>query len=151
MLIPNNKHLEKKMLKAILAILLISVTHFSFAGQLSNSYEKCMKDKKTNQEWQNCTNQEVLLQEKLITKAWEDVKKYFKDNEEIIDSFDELLNEQRVWVKYKDAACEYYLAEAKDGRLVYGREGVVLHYGICKALVISDRVFYLQDLKKMMD
>ena len=47
-----------------------------------------------------------------------------------------LLSEQRLWIAYKDKSCAWWL----DGR---GREGQVIHYPLCRATVVEDRIALL--------
>ena len=51
-----------------------------------------------------------------------------------------LLQEQRAWIQFKDAACKYYASGE------FGREGQVLSFGACKGSIIADRVATLNVL-----
>ena len=53
------------------------------------------------------------------------------------------LEEQRLWVKWKDASCTFY----SDGQ-AFGREGQVLSYPACRAAVILQRTQFLEKFGK---
>ena len=51
-----------------------------------------------------------------------------------------LLTEQRLWIAYKDRSCQWWLNER-------GREGQVIHYPLCRAAVIENRIQILASLE----
>jgi uncharacterized protein YecT (DUF1311 family) len=56
-----------------------------------------------------------------------------------------LLREQRAWITYKDSACQFFTSDE------FGREGIVLHFGQCKAQIIADRVGALLSLVEFLE
>lgn len=113
------------------------------AAAPSPAFHKCINTHTTNLAWSQCSDQEISRQEQLLSQAWETTfatMKRFSPQAAAL-----LLQEQRAWVHYKDAACQYYASGA------FGREGQVLDYGACKAALISQRIDDLTDLAKDAD
>ncbi|MDO9204648.1 lysozyme inhibitor LprI family protein [Methylotenera sp.] len=129
-------------MKQISLIVFLLLTNNSYASDLSNEFDRCMKSAGTNRNFGTCTEKEMSYQEKMLTKAWSDISKEIKEIS--LNAYNELLTEQRLWIKYKDSACNYFLAE-NDGALAFGQEGTYLQYGSCKAGIIAERVKYLQN------
>lgn len=129
-------------MKQIVFLAFLLITNKSFANDLSAEFDKCMKSAVTNRDFGACTQNEIKHQEKKLSKAWVNISAEIK--EVSVKAYKELLNEQRLWIKYKDSACNYFLVE-EDKMYVFGHEGTSLHFGICKASVIAERVDYLKN------
>jgi uncharacterized protein YecT (DUF1311 family) len=103
----------------------------------STAFDDCMEKAKTNPDWDQCTSAEVERQEVRLAEAWKraygSMKKISPRGQKL------LLDEQRAWIRYKDATCLYYGSD-------FGRDGQVLHLGICKADAIATRVDELNRL-----
>jgi uncharacterized protein YecT (DUF1311 family) len=112
----------------------------AYGAELSKEYIKCISSTAANLEWHACSEQEIDRQEKLLTEVWKDT--YAAMKKVSVQSAQMLLNEQRAWLKFKDAACLFY--SSGD----FGREGQVLSFGACKAMIIAQRVEALRALMK---
>lgn len=110
---------------------------------VSEEYSKCLASTDTNADWSACATAELDRQEKQLTKAWDGAAAATKENS--AESFQRLLDEQRAWIRYKDAACRYF------SLVEFGRESQVLHFGICKARVIAHRVGELESLTEFLN
>jgi uncharacterized protein YecT (DUF1311 family) len=101
--------------------------------------------------WSKCGSEEIGRQEKQLASTWKAT--YAAMQRLVVDlsmppdlrggtqsPAQLLLEGQRAWIKYKDSACLFYTAPE------FGREGTVLHFGVCKASIIADRVAVLQIL-----
>ncbi|PPC94846.1 MAG: hypothetical protein CTY33_02870 [Methylotenera sp.] len=126
----------------ILMFLTLLFSMHANAELLSKQYSNCMEKGSTNSEWSTCATKEIAFQEKALNNAWSEVAKEMKTYSQ--NAFKSLLNEQRAWIKYKDEACQYYAATDDGGSPTFGREGTALHYGLCKATIIAERVNYLK-------
>lgn len=127
-------------MKKIALLVFLIFTSNSYASELSGEHDKCMKSAVTNKNFGTCNEIEINYQEKKLTKAWSDISTEIKETS--LNAYKELLSEQRLWIKYKESACNYFLAE-NNGLPAFGQEGIHLHYGSCKASIIADRVKYL--------
>lgn len=129
-------------MKKIVFIAFLLITNKSFANDLSIKFDKCMNSAITNMDFSTCNQNEINYQEKQLSKAWVNISAEIK--EVSVKAYKELLNEQRLWIKYKDSACNYFSVE-ENKMYVFGHEGTSLHYGSCKASVIAERVDYLKN------
>jgi uncharacterized protein YecT (DUF1311 family) len=112
------------------------------ADGVSDEYDECMKDKSTNFEWSQCGHDEIVRQEARLNIAWKKAFSCFSSidgGSEEAESKHKLLEAQRLWIKWKDSACDFY----ETG--FYGREGGVLSFPACKAAVISQRAKWLEN------
>ena len=113
------------------------------AAGLSQAYETCLNRENSNPAWAACGADEIARQEKRLNAAWSKKLGCF---DRTAEPWQKLLEEQRLWVKWKDAACRFYSASEKTGGAMYGREGQVLHGPVCLAGIISDRADFLEQL-----
>ena len=91
----------------------------------------------TNWEFAECTRAEIDREEARLNRAW---KALFPKIKEISkETADVFLNEQRKWIAWKDESCKFW-------QYGFGREGVVLHQGLCRAKVIRDRADWLEEM-----
>jgi len=51
-----------------------------------------------------------------------------------------LLDEQRAWIAFKDKSCGFWSTGA------FGREGQVIHFYVCRELVLEQRINFLNSL-----
>lgn len=115
------------------------------AGDLSPQYDKCIGANTANMAYANCGQDEVDRQDKRLNTAWNKVATCMSDNAAVKKS---LLDEQRLWIKWKEASCLFYDARDAQGLPVFGREGQVLSLPACRATVIAQRAKFLEDLAK---
>jgi uncharacterized protein YecT (DUF1311 family) len=107
-------------------------------------YDTCMEQAKTNLDFQDCGEKEVARLERLLGATWKTTFTGFTSdpsNKEMLESKQALLNEQRSWIKYKDASCLHWYSG-------HGREGQVLHFYTCLIGILQERILYLKDLQE---
>ncbi len=114
----------------------------SAAKAQSPDWKKCVDATKTNVEWAQCGKAEIKRQETRLNAAWKQAFACF-DGEAMAAAKQSFLEEQRLWVKWKDASCDFY----SDGQ-AFGREGQVLSYPACRAAVIQQRTQFLEKFGK---
>ena len=119
--------------------LLLSATA---ATAQSPEYQACTASKKANVDFAQCGDAEIKRQEARLNAAWKDAFACF-DGENMAAAKQSFLDEQRLWVKWKDASCNFY----SDGK-AFGREGQTLSYPTCRAAVIQQRTQFLQKFGK---
>jgi uncharacterized protein YecT (DUF1311 family) len=129
----------RRLIAVALAILAISI-NFSYSAELSKEYTECINSKTKDQEWNECSKQEMDRQEKSLAGAWTEA--YTTIKEVSARSAQLLLDEQRAWVKYKDTSCLFYASGD------FGREGQVLEFSACKAVIIAQRIDSLKVLTR---
>jgi uncharacterized protein YecT (DUF1311 family) len=114
----------------------------SQAGAQSPELQKCVAGAKANVEYSQCGEAEIKRQEARLNGAWRQAFACF-DDEAMAAAKQSFLEEQRLWVKWKDASCGFY----SDGQ-AFGREGQVLSYPACRAAVIQQRTQFLDKFGK---
>ena len=108
----------------------------------SPEYQACVAGKKANVDFGQCGDAEIKRQETRLNAAWKQAFACF-DGEAMAAAKQSFLEEQRLWVKWKDASCDFY----SDGQ-AFGREGQVLSYPACRAAVIQQRTRFLEKFGK---
>jgi uncharacterized protein YecT (DUF1311 family) len=103
------------------------------------AYDACMAASDgTNTAWSECGGALIQREEKRLNDIWKRVFPTLSPSTQ-----EALRTEQRAWVAFKDASCEYW-----TNREEYGREGQVLHFPSCRAAVIAERIRYLENVGK---
>lgn len=128
------------LITAIVSLACASLAPRLHAQQLSSDYRECMGTAVNNYDFGQCSGAEVKRQEALLTTAW--AKAYGEMKDYGAEARAALLTEQRAWIVFKDASCKFYITSDR----AFGREGSVIHFGTCRAQVISSRVTALNDL-----
>ncbi|HZT88914.1 MAG TPA: lysozyme inhibitor LprI family protein [Stellaceae bacterium] len=113
------------------------------AAEPSPAFTKCINTHTTNLAWSQCSDQEISRQEQRLSQAWKTTFAAMKHHSPKAAAL--LLQEQHAWVRYKNAACQYYASGT------FGEEGKALDYGACKAALITQRIDDLKDLAKDAD
>ena len=126
----------------LLATGLVLVLDAGRASAQSPEWQKCIDATKSNMEWAQCGEAEIKRQETRLNAAWKQAFACF-DGEAMAASKQSFLDEQRLWVKWKDASCNFYA----DGQ-AFGREGQVLSYPACRAGIIQQRTKFLEKFGK---
>jgi len=121
---------------------LVLVLGVGGARAQSPDWQKCIDATKSNMEWQQCGETELKRQEARLNAAWKQAFACF-EGEAMAAAKQSFLDEQRLWVKWKDASCNFY----GDGQ-AFGREGQVLSYPACRASVIQQRMRFLEKFGK---
>ena len=85
-----------------------------------------------------CYQAAIDEHEKMLTESWRFANNYLN---EYPDSKKELLEEQRLWIKWKDKACI-----VMTNQNIYGRWGTVRLYGECKVQLLMQRIEYLNNV-----
>lgn len=123
----------------------VSLTFLLWAGAAkgqSPEWQKCVAAATANLEYGQCGEAELKRQEARLNAAWKTAFACFV-GEAMAAAKQSFLEEQRLWVKWKDASCGFY----SDGQ-AFGREGQVLSYPACRATVIQQRTQFLEKFGK---
>jgi len=91
-----------KMKETIIILLLITTTLFS-SENYSKDYQPCLdKSGGVTLEMRICNGKELKFQDKLLNK-------YYKEAMQVLDKVHkkELKKVQRIWIKYRDAKCDF--------------------------------------------
>ena len=116
------------------ATLLALGAAFASPAHADPAYDRCIQQSDgTNQAWGACGGAWIDREDARLNATWKAVLPLLEGS-----AAKALLAEQRAWITYKDASCAFYATGD------YGREGQVLHYPTCRAMVIAARI---QDLK----
>lgn len=115
------------MKKLLVTLLLLAPVSYASADEI---YDKCSGEAVTNPDWAKCGGDWLARADARLNKAWKELNASFGDREEAKQY---LLTEQRLWNTYKESSCLFYNAD-------FGREGQVIHFPVCRALVIEQRV-----------
>ena len=102
---------------------------------LATAYDRCVQRAKTNLAFGECGGARLKNGDALLNATWKRV--YGRTTG---SSKSALLTEQRLWIAYKDRSCQWWLNER-------GREGQVIHYPLCRAAVIENRIQILASLE----
>lgn len=100
------------------------------------SRASCMDKAQTNLDFQRCGAAEVTRLDGELNRVWKQVYPSLDAETKAA-----LLNEQRLWIKFKDQSCSAW----QTG--YFGREGQVIHFYACRADVLRHRIEYLKSLK----
>lgn len=95
-----------------------------------DAYSHCIDSTSTNREWAGCGEAYLMRLDDALTAAWKKANASFSDRQ----TRAELLQEQRAWIRFKDASCQFYANGS------FGREGQVLHFYGCRAAIIKARI-----------
>lgn len=93
------------------------------------AYDKCINSTSTNTDWSRCGSAYLKRLDGALNAAWKKALSSLEGNGRA-----QLIQEQRAWIKYRDASCQYYA----NGE--FGREGQVVHYVTCRAAIIEARI-----------
>jgi uncharacterized protein YecT (DUF1311 family) len=101
---------------------------------IDKAYDRCVAEATTNLDFAACGGQRLKADDLLLNEVWKRVYGASQGSAKTA-----LLAEQRLWITYKDKSCSWWLY----GR---GREGQVIHYPMCRATIIEDRIRLLGSL-----
>ena len=87
----------------------------------------------TNTSWATCGADLLKREDGRLNGAWKRVFAGLPD-----ETRKNLLDEQRAWNAFKETSCLFYRSDD------WGREGQVLHFPLCRAAVIAERVKALE-------
>ena len=101
-------------------------------------YKTCLEQTSDNIGWAMCGDKEIQRQDARLNATWKKTRSCLDIKDEADKAMNqELVSEQRLWIKWKDRTCRIY----NSG---FGREGQVLDGPACKIKVIRDRVDWLE-------
>lgn len=103
------------------------------AARADDEYDRCVQATATNAGYSTCGSALIAREEKQLNATWQHVVSLLRGH-----SRADLLTEQRAWNAYKKQSCRVYA----NG--TYGRDGVVIHYPVCRAAVIAQRTKELE-------
>ena len=98
-------------------------------------YDRCAAKAVTNPDYSICGGAMLDRLEASLNATWKSVYPSFP-----AEAKPALLEEQRLWVAFKDKSCLVYATGA------FGREGQVIDYFACRAKVLTDRIDALKSL-----
>ncbi len=102
---------------------------------LATAYDRCVARAGTNLAFGECGGTRLKNGDALLNATWKRVYGRMRGSSKAA-----LLTEQRLWIAYKDRACQAWLND-------YGREGQVIHYPLCRAAVLESRIELLAALE----
>jgi len=103
------------------------------------AYDKCIERTSTNSEWAGCGAAYLKRLDGALNVAWKKATASLGDQR----SRAQLLEEQRAWIKFKDASCQPFANGS------FGREGQVVHYVECRAAIFEARISDLNNISKL--
>src|SRR4051794_14293658 len=95
-------------------------------ASFDDTYEKCINSTSTNPEWAGCGEVYLKQLDDSLNVVW---KKAYASLDG--PSRTQLLQEQRAWIKFRDASCQFYANGS------FGREGQVLHFYGCRGAILE--------------
>jgi uncharacterized protein YecT (DUF1311 family) len=136
---------------AAAAVVAAPVCLASDKSSLSPEYAQCMQRVATNPDFAACGDREVKKQEDHLNAAWKKALACFDESDNTArDAKNSLVREQRLWITWKDAACNFYFpSKPTDANFGFaGREGQAIAAPSCKAGIISERAAFLDGFAK---
>ncbi len=104
----------------------------------ADAWRHCIDATTTNTEWSGCGAAYLDRLDTELNAAW---KRANADLDQ--PSRNQLLEEQRAWLKFRDASCQVYANGA------FGREGQVLHFTACRGEIIEARIATLNGIYEL--
>src|ERR1700692_1876649 len=116
------------------------------------NYSRCVDSTSTNFDWSQCGTAEIARQETRLTTAWKKAFACFARTTDptTADARQTFLASQRLWIKWKDAACSVYFPSSNSvGNAGFaGRQGEVLDAPAWTAQIIEQRSQWLDSFSK---
>jgi len=118
----------------LLPLALAGSLAFAAPAQADPEYDRCSEAARSNPDFSACGVAMIERREAELNRVWK------LANDGLHPAVKQaLLEEQRAWVAYKDKSCRTWTT----GQL--GREGQVIHFYVCRADVIDQRINFLED------
>lgn len=120
------------------------------AAELSADYRKCLKSADTTADMSACAGAEVSRQDAKLGVEWKQTLAAMRQRVEETGADPSrrnkppdalLLEGQRAWIQYKERACEFWAADE------FGSLGRAVSAGECKAMIIAERIEWLQSVR----
>ena len=99
-------------------------------------YDKCAAKAVTNPDYAACGAAMIGRLEASLNVTWKSIYPGFP-----AEAKPALLEEQRLWVAFKEKSCAAYSTTS-----AFGREGQVIGFFVCRARVLTDRIDQLKSL-----
>ena len=99
-------------------------------------YDKCAAKAVTNPDYAACGAAMIDRLEASLNATWKSVYPGFP-----AEAKPTLLEEQRLWIAFKEKSCTVYSTTS-----AFGREGQVIGFFACRARVLTDRIGQLKSL-----
>ena len=99
-------------------------------------YDKCAAKAVTNRDYAACGAAMIDRLELSLNATWKSVYPGFP-----AEAKPALLEEQRLWVAFKEKSCAAYSTTS-----AFGREGQVISFYACRARILTDRIEQLKSL-----
>ena len=122
-------------IKALSAIAFGFALFVAIPAHADPLYDRCAAKAVTNPDYAICGGAMLDRLEASLNATWKSVYPGFP-----AEAKPALLDEQRLWVAFKDKSCLVYATTA------FGREGQVIDYFACRAKVLTDRIDGLKSL-----
>lgn len=100
------------------------------APSATEVWQQCIDSTTTNVEWGGCGVNYLSDLDDELNAAWKKANASLDDKQ----SRTQLLDEQRAWLKFRDASCQIFANGA------FGREGQVLHFASCRGEILKARI-----------
>jgi uncharacterized protein YecT (DUF1311 family) len=128
----------KSQIVSALFLLCVLVGRPAFAGEdsLSAQYQRCHEKAVSTLDMHACITNETKFQDVRLNKAFKELS-----GELSPDRAKQLLEVQRIWIRYRDANCNFYL-DTTGGTLS------PVQAGICKMNTTASRAKELEDFTK---
>ena len=98
---------------AMAAVMMASAAVQASDESLRASYQRCMDRASTTADMHDCSNTEMKYQDTRLNKAYQKAMKSLDQKRA-----QELQNLQRLWIRYRDAKCNFY--NVPDGGSIVG-------------------------------
>jgi uncharacterized protein YecT (DUF1311 family) len=109
------------------------------APSAADAWRQCIDNTMTNTEWGACGGFYLKRLDDELNTTWKKANTSLEDQQ----SRTQLLEEQRSWIKFRDASCQFYANGS------FGREGQVLHFFACRGAIIEARITDLKSIYEL--
>lgn len=123
------------MSRLVLVLASVALAAFAVPAHADPGYDACVEAATTNVAFAACGNAMLERREAELNAEW---KAAYAGLD--APTKKALLDEQRAWVAFKDRSCRFWTTGA------FGREGQVIHFHVCRELVLEQRINYLRSL-----
>jgi uncharacterized protein YecT (DUF1311 family) len=109
------------------------------APSAADAWRQCIDKSMTNTEWGDGRGSYLKRLDDELNATWKKANMSLDDQQ----SRTQLLEEQRAWIKFRDASCQFYANGS------FGREGQVLHFVTCRGEIIEARIASLKGVYEL--
>ena len=115
----------------------ITLISTAYGDDLSTQYRDCVNRTTSNYDWGQCGGHAVARQDARLNTAWKTALKCFDDSDQTQkDAKQALIEEERLWIIWKEKACNF------DLRVVKGKSWTpqVVGQGLSQIALASSRI-----------